>query len=381
MFPRCASGLTALMLAAGVMAAAAEQPAGAAQPEPAAEKPLEKPVLIVYPLVSEFDDGKLGIRARECLRGHALRGGKLTCFDPLTEEEQLGDFRPAVGTEVEKVADHAREKFKAGYAVWGEVKRDGKGYKLRFLGAAVEPEKKVGTKGARLVADETYDCANVHMIPQRAETFLAKLLAGDRRQLERQYGEATKVLEELAVNGDFSAEAPEKLWPAGWSLVRPDLKAQVSWIQRPGGAKDDRCLTYTLTTKTADNEGLAMASEYLPVKEGAYYQASVEILTEKPTVIFWVKGYTEVNGEKRETYRHQVKFYPEKKGEWERLTTRPFRPRQPWQKVESIRIVLYAYHPAGKVSFDNVWLRRVEVTGDKEPDPAFVKEGGGDRLK
>ena len=124
-------------------------------------------------------------------------------------------------------------------------------------------------------------------------------------------------------------------------------------------------------------------SDYIPVEAGAHYELSLRVRSYKPSVITWVKGYTEVDGEKRETYRHQVRFYPEDKkgGRFERLTTKPFRPRNPLVKVQHIRLMLYAYHPAGKVYFDNAWLKRVEVAGDKEPKPAFVKEGGGEKLK
>jgi hypothetical protein len=374
--------LFCLLPVLGAAAPAGEEAAGTGPARPAAGQPAEKPGLVVYPLTSAFDDGKLGGEARRCLRGHAKRSGLVSCFDQLTEDEVFADdFRPGPEADLEKLGDHARGKFKARYAVWGEVLKDGKGCRLHLLGAAVDPEKPEGAKGARLAADETYDCPNVHLIPQHAETFLAKLLAAERRALERRPAELAKVLEEIPLNGDFSAAGAEEAWPAGWSLVRPELRAQVAWVERPGGPKGDRCLAGTLTVKTADNEGLALASKYVPVREGAYYQASVEILSEKPTVIFWVKGYTEMDGEKRETYRHQVKYYPEKAGQWERLTTVPFRPRHPWQKVQFIRLVPYAYHPAGKVHFDNAWLRRVEANGDAEPDPAFVKEGGGEKIK
>ncbi len=42
--------------------------------------------------------------------------------------------------------------------------------------------------------------------------------------------------------------------------------------------------------------------------------------------------------------------------------------------------MIYAYHPAGKIYFDNAWLKRVKVKDDKPPKPAFVKEGGGEKL-
>ncbi|MHC4914202.1 MAG: hypothetical protein ACYTGB_01820 [Planctomycetota bacterium] len=366
--------LICALLAAGSLASAGERVG-----DPAGEKPL----VIVYPLVSKFDDGKLGLRLRECFRGHALRSGSITCFDRISEEELLeaSPLKAEPGSRLEKVADHARATFKARYAIWGEVTRAGKGYKLMLLGAIVEPEKKPGQPGARLAADERYDAENVHFFPQHAETFLAKLLSKDRRNLERKFGEVVKVLEEIPINGDFSRANEKGDWPAGWGLVRPDLRPQVSWVQRPGGKAGDKCVLYDMNAKTAASEGIMLASAYFPAEKDAYYQASVEIVSAKPKMIFWVRGYTTIDGDRRETYRHQVRFYPEKKGEFERLTTKPFKPRNPLVKIEEIRVMLYAYHPAGKIWFDNAWLKRVEVTGDEQPDPAFVKEGGGKKLK
>jgi hypothetical protein len=348
------------------------------------DKAGDKDLLIVYPFVSKFDKGKLGAKTRECVRGHALRSKKLTTYDQISEEELLeaSPLEVTPGTKVEKIGDHARKTFGAKYAIWGEVTKAKKGYALRVLGAHVEKKKKKGAPGARILVDETYQCANVHFIPQHAETFIAALLKKTRRRLERKFGTVVKVLEEIEINGDFSKRKQGEDWPAGWHLVRPDLRSQVTWAPHPGGKKGDRCVAYDMNKKTAASAGIMLAGDYVKVKKSSYYLASVEILSKKPKVIFWVRGYTEMKGEKRETYRFQIRFYPEKKGKvFERLTTEAFKPRHPWAEIQYIRLMLYAYHPAGKVYFDNAWLKRVEVTGDERPDPAFVKEGGGEKLK
>lgn len=359
---------------------------------PAAErvgdKGAEKPLIIVYPFISKFDENKLGARTRECIRGHALRGKKVTCFDQLTEGEILATapMMPAPGEKLEKVADHARKQFQAQYALWGELTRSkkGKGYRLRALGASIAKEKKKGKPGARLLVDETYECPNVHHIPRHAEKILARLLASEERNLEQEYGKVVEVLKEIDINGDFSKpDTKDKKWPAGWKLIRPDLRPQVSWAQRPGGRKGDKCIAYNMNKKTAAAEGIMLASDYIPYKKGDYYQASVEILSRKPKMIFWVRGYIDMDNQKRPTFRHQVRFYPEdKKGrKFERLTTKPFKPRNPTAEVQYIRVMIYAYHPAGKIYFDNAWLKRVKVKGAKDPKPAFVKEGGGEKLE
>jgi hypothetical protein len=385
--PKMLLPLLSLLLAAAP-AACAERAGEKTAESKAKKKPPAKPLIIVYPFVSKFDDGKLGAKTRECLRGHALRGKKLTSFDQLSEDELLAaaPLKPDPEASLEKVADHARDNFKAQYAAWGELTRakKGKGYKLRALGASIEKQKKKGTKGARLIVDATYDCPNVHSIPRHIETFLARLLGTKVRNLDREYGKVVKVLEAIDINGDFSKPGKDKdaNFPAGWNLIRPNLKPQVSWIQKPGGKKGDKCIACNMNKKTAAAEGIMLASDYLPVKKDAYYQASVEILSKRPKMIFWVRGYIDMDGQKRPTYRHQVRFYPEdkKRSRFERLTTQPFKPRNPKAKVEYIRVMIYAYHPAGKIYFDNAWLKRVEVKDDKPPKPAFVKEGGGEKL-
>lgn len=345
---------------------------GAAAAEPAPERPAEKPLIIVYPFKSEFDEGRLGGQVRACLRGHALRGGKVTAFDSLSEDEKLAarPLAPAPDTPLEELAAHAREVFGAGYAVWGEVRKKdrGDGYALRVLGA------RVGKDGAELAADETYDCPNVHAVPRHAETFLAALLGGRPRELEPKWPKVLKELDELCVNGGFSKgrELPE-----GWTVVRPDCAAQVKWLTRPGGPEADKCLAYAMTRETADGTGIAVLSDYLPVEEGAHYRAACEILSRGPKVILFVKGYAEVEGQRREVFNHQARYYPEKPGRWERRGTEAFSPQHPLAKVRWLRVMLYAYHPAGEVFFDNVSVRKVEVEAAGEaPAPAQDKAAG-----
>ena len=345
--------------------------------KPSAEAPTEapkeeKPVLVVYPFVSEFDKNELGSSVKTCIRGHALRGKKVGCFDLVTEGEQFAKdpLRPDAKTPLGDVVRHARENFSAGYAAWGEIRRKdrGEGYTLRVLGA------RIGEKDAELAADETYDCPNVHFIPQHAETFLAKLLGTERRELERKWPKVLRELDELCPNGDFSKG---KDLPESWTVVREDVKAQVEWTRRPGGAEADQCLAYRMKPAAADSSGIAVLSAEVAVEEGAYYRVGADILSKGPSVIIFVKGYADFDGQMREIYNHQARYYPEKKGEWERRLTEAFRPRHPWLKVKSLRVMLYAYHPAGDVYFDNVSVKQVQVEAPSEPKLPYKKEGGG----
>ena len=349
---------------------------GGSEAGTSAEKPkAEKPTVIVYPIISAFDDGELGASVRGCLRGHALRGDRLAAYDELSEGGILAraPFKPDAKTALADVARHARENFKAGYAVWGEVakKEKGGGYALHILGA------RLGEEDAELAADETYDCPNVHFIPQHVETFLAKLLGTARRDLERKWPKVLKELDpELCANADFSKG---KELPEDWTVVRDDVKDQVAWERRPGGTETDRCLAYHINEATAATSGIAVLGAEIPIEEGAYYRVGVDILSKKPKVILFIKGYGRVGGELREIYNHQARYYPEKPGEWERRLTEAFRPRHPWLKVERLRVMLYAYHPAGDVFFDNVSVRKVEVDSTAaEPKLPYKKEGGGE---
>jgi len=327
---------------------------------------------VVYPFISEFDKNELGSSVKTCIRGHALRGKKVGCFDLVTEGEQFArdPLRPDAKTPLGDVVRHARENFSARYAAWGEVRRKdrGEGYTLRVLGA------RIGEKDAELAADETYDCPNVHFIPQHAETFLAKLLGTERRELERKWPKVLRELDELCPNGDFSKGQD---LPEGWTVVRDDVKAQVEWTRRPGGAETDKCLAYRMKPAAADSSGIAVLSAEVAVEEGAYYRVGADILSKGPSVIIFVKGYADFDGQMREIYNHQARYYPEKKGEWERRLTEAFRPRHPWLKVKSLRVMLYAYHPAGDVYFDNVSVKQVQVEALAEPKLPYRKEGGG----
>jgi hypothetical protein len=81
-----------------------------------------------------------------------------------------------------------------------------------------------------------------------------------------------------------------------------------------------------------------------------------------PALIVWMKGYTDFGGERRNTYKYQKRFYPEKQGAWEHWQTEPFVPRNPLVPVPWMRVMLYAYLSPGQAYFDHVDLRKVRIT-------------------
>jgi hypothetical protein len=141
------------------------------------------------------------------------------------------------------------------------------------------------------------------------------------------------------------------------------MKKQATWINKPGAKPGDRkCLTLHPDRGMAESYGLIWYSDYIPVEPGAAYVLSMDLMTEGPSIIIWTKGYSRFGKELRNSYKYQKRFYPEKKGEFERFKTEPFIPRNPAVKVDSVRVMLYAYLKPGKAYYDNVDLRKVKIT-------------------
>lgn len=345
-------------------------------------KPRARPRLVAYAFESPFDDGALGRRVAEVLTGHAARTGQFETLPKITLDEMLTErpFRAALGTPFAEIARHARDAFDADVVVWGRV-TEGRARPVLDVKAL-----DLRAKGPALVLAETYRCANIHLIPIYADEIVASLLGRERfRRLRPRKVRALS--RNLLANGAFTRNL------SGWT---PNFPRFVS-VERGR-------LVFDVHKSIAGGHGLEMLSDYIPVEPGAHYELSLRVRSHKPSVITWVKGYAEFparsEGERevdprREVFRHQMRpASQEEPGPdgWIEVATHPFRPRHPKVAVTWMRVKLYGYHPPGKVEFDDVALRKVQVEGEspesedertrrawegKDPGEALRKEREG----
>jgi len=162
----------------------------------------------------------------------------------------------------------------------------------------------------------------------------------------------------LLQNGDFE-EGKGKPYPDHWEPIK---RAGISIVDE--GGPHGRVVKFELDQATADGPGLMYYSEPIPVVEGKTYVYQVDIKSEAPSSIIFVKGYTMFRGREREIYRKQNKVYLAK-GEWGTVRA-DLTPRSPGgqkvlahrkidlPKVDYVKVDLYAYHPKGVIYFDNV---------------------------
>jgi len=324
------------------------------KPPPLRRAERAKPRLVVYPLESAFDDGSLGRKVAVVVTGHAARTGRFQTLPKITQDEIL-TRRPLAATldaDPGKIAAHACDALDADIAIWGRV-----------TGGRAKPVLEVKAldmrrEGDPLVLAERYACANIHYIPIFAGEIIAAISGLD--PLRPRYATTVRALSgNLLANGDFRRGL------ANWTPHFPEC-AKV----------EGRRLVFTIPKKIAASHGMSVLSEFIPVERGAHYELSLRVKSHGPSVITWVKGYVEFEarseGERavdarREVFRHQMRpasqEAPGPDG-WIEVTTRPFRPRNPKVPVKWMRVKLYACWPAGRVEFEKVSLRKVEVEGE-----------------
>ncbi|MCW8130615.1 MAG: hypothetical protein KIS92_09720 [Planctomycetota bacterium] len=341
-----ASVLALLVLLAGAVARAEER----------------KPTLCVYDLASAFDKNELGKKMAEILRGHARRGGEYSLMVELDREDvaEAHPLTPDLEAPEKDVLAHAREHYRAERVVYGRIEK-GKGDALTVTVRALDLAAD-GTAAEKL--KKSYEAKNKFELPILADAILADL-AGRPSPLRRDKALPVtyKVASEnLVPNPSFEeADAADPKRPARW--IDASVKKQADWIDRDDAKDGDRkCLELHPDREMAESYGLIWYSDYIPVEKAAAYVLSMDLKARGCSVIVWTKGYTEMNGERRNSYKYQKRFYPEKGGAWEHWQTEPFVPRHPVATVQWVRVMLYAYGAPGQAWFDHVDLRKVEIT-------------------
>ncbi|MEK7271133.1 MAG: hypothetical protein AAB215_09370 [Planctomycetota bacterium] len=110
--------------------------------------------------------------------------------------------------------------------------------------------------------------------------------------------------------------------------------------------------------------GVSLYGEAIPVKPGKAYRLTVDVKGKSgkdfaPKV--WVRGLSDLGGRERRLYDFPLTC--RLGGEGWRTFSGAFHPTKNTPKVQRMRVMLYAYWPAGEYGFDNV--RIVEITAEE----------------
>lgn len=191
----------------------------------------------------------------------------------------------------------------------------------------------------------------------------------------------------LLANGDFEqADPAERTKPAGWD--RPDGLG-VQWTEAPadpGGAPHGKAIRMDTAVSekamveqwrktgltqwdipkpansaVAETYGLSYYSAPMPVKPGQAYRVSFDFKGASGGAKVWVRGWGMFNGQKRRRWETIVNCHV-KSNQWTHLS-QVFQPTRNRPEVTEMRVMLYAYYPAGVYWFDNVKIEPVAESG------------------
>jgi len=191
--------------------------------------------------------------------------------------------------------------------------------------------------------------------------------------------------EEILANGDFEkADATNSTKPANWDRVDG---LGVQWTQAPDAAHgkairmDTRLSEQAMQAQwiktgltniwnipkpeknaIAETYGLSLYSEPMPVKPGQAYRITFDFKGRGGAKV-WVRGYGVFAGERRRRWETFVDC--KGKGDGWTAQSQIFHPTKFRKDVTEMKVMLFAYYPAGEYWFDNVRIEPVAEAGVK----------------
>ena len=180
----------------------------------------------------------------------------------------------------------------------------------------------------------------------------------------------------LVKNGGVEkSDKNDKTKPACWD--KPDGLG-IKWVEAPAHGKVIRMDTSVSEKAMSDQRkkvgitqwkfpnpshgpigatyGLSCYSDTIPVKSGLAYRVSFDFKTQRPCngAKVWVRGYGRIKGKQRRRYETIVNCRVQN-NKWTKFS-QMFNPTKHTPKVTEMKVMLFAYWPAGIYLFDNVHI-------------------------
>ena len=335
--------------------------------EDAASGRAKPTAFLVLPVTS--DEEGLGEHVQRMLRWKARRLGAVV-YDPASVRDALAGETITRETSPERVAELARERFKADIAVFGHVLGTGP-YEVRLRVIYLDQPQ-----GERAV-EKTYACSHHQVIPLETAKAVYEILGipeppdpwrqlRDDADIQRRWREGPN----LVRNPGFEEPGAAGDGPAQWQPVEKEM----AWAHNPDGP--GKVLKFEMTPGTAAGYGLDYYSDWIRIEPGAVYRFSCRYKSLGPTVKIFLKGYHSFPAadgypaQRRETYRRQVHPSGET-GRWHEVVA-DFIPEatRPEHAPTFLKVDLFACYPAGVVYWDDVVLKKVCDAPVVPPPPA-----------
>ena len=354
--------ILAYSLALGMLVAAA---AGAQEAEPARER-----VVIPFDFESTFDDGRYGKMVGDMIWKKLDRRGGFVIPESMLDVRawcQRKKMTPNPKTPRDEMKRLVRDEFGGEIGIWGKVERvegfssDVYDLWIYVVDFSHEPPRTIYETKAR-----TKTVSEIpHVYVREA---LDKLYGNGERVAQSKDADAEyrwKTAENL-VAGDFEQGNSS---PVGWD----PLPKYVRWIRESSktDGKKNRFIRFSFPASVAATSGVLYYSDYFPVEEGATYRFQCRWRTTGSSVKVFIKCYDEIPTrfrktdqsqrgayEKREVYRSQQNLKGEP-GQWN-VHTEDFTPKHTHYTPQWGRVMLYAYHPAGTVDWDDIIVKQIK---------------------
>jgi hypothetical protein len=193
---------------------------------------------------------------------------------------------------------------------------------------------------------------------------------------------AQTALPGLVANGDFELADPvDQFRPAAWGkpdglgvqwvdsgesahrkVIRMDTrvseKAMVEqW--RKMGLTNEWNIPKPANSAVAETYGLSLYSDAMAVNPAQAYRITFDYKGPSGGAKVWVRGWGLFRGEKRRRWETYVACNTTGNG-WATLS-QAFFPTKSRPEVVEMRVMLYAFYPAGVYWFDNVWIEPLSV--------------------
>ena len=136
----------------------------------------------------------------------------------------------------------------------------------------------------------------------------------------------------------------------------PERAMNASWSQ--AGLTNDWFIPNAAGNAVAETYGLSYYSAPFAVVSGSTYRVSADVRGPAGAKI-WVRGYGMFRGKMSRRYESVLNCYGSG-DEW-RTCTQEFNPTKQRPEVTAMRVMLFAYHPAGVYWFRNVRVETVDA--------------------
>jgi hypothetical protein len=355
-------------------------------------------VVIPFPFISKFDDGRYGQMVADMVWKKLSREkGFVIPESPDDSKDVCATNGVKLGpdTPLPEVEEVVRKTFDAQIGIWGSIER-APGAEAEIYDLSVrcydfstpgEPKviyEKIGVR--------TNSASEVpHLYLKEMLDKLYERAAAAPRGVDPEAESRWKNGKNLVVGGDFeqAARGVPKGWEPRAGQQREPLGNLVK-LAPEGGNDSNHVIRFTIPRAVAEAEGVMYYSLPIPVQEGATYRFQCRWRSTGPSPKVFIKCYDEMasdyKGDKkakdesdtssgtqktgkdrREVYRSQQNLYG-KNNQWN-TQTQDFTPKHTKYSPKFARIMLYGYLTEGIIDWDDIVIKEVL------PSPAGVVKG------